>query len=411
MKKYFVILSFLFFIFSENCFSLQKWNGNAKTQIGTLYTDESGISLDYSANFGIQINSSKLNYFFNTNYTGVFSNIDTLNGNLNHCQISIGASYNKLECIGGIFFGKVPNELIIQLSDSIFSLIEISYYGGYSIFFIPFADNFSTEINFFAGNQKSKESDLFLLFGNITSPFFAGGLAKFYFPFDFILDAFYSRLNLAVSNKSNIEIGNGFANFIGTSLSKNLSFKKNSSHDININLGFLYAGGSGTLTESLEFQQFIFHPLSYLHIDGNADLFFITLKASYKMNSNKIQFLSDFFLLLNINSQLNCFYKATLKKNLIYDGSIQRYSDSRNFSNGDSFIGLNAKINYPTKVFNSLGIDFYAQKTFVIPLISQKTQNLFSQEQTDDTGDVTFNTAILKTIFLSGISLGAEIAF
>lgn len=422
----FILLSliFLFSLFSESEQPLSEgflFNYTIDLHGGSLYVDDSGQSFLYGSSFRFKAEKSQKQYFLNATYTGLFSSLKFADFKLNNGLFSAGFSNNLLQVEAGLFTGKMPDTLNARIDKVYFNLTDFSYIGGFTDFHCNFTDSISLKLSLFAGSQKTDTSNLYIVFGKVKSPFFAGGHISLNLPYDFNLSSTYSAVKIQLLSGSNDFLGDGLLDYFDLELGKLFIIEPHtvSQSDtevvqkIKTNIGFLYSGGNGQATSFLDTYNTLFYPFSYLYANGKADLYFLSFAADYSVTKNHFNLLINSSLFVNIYSRMNYFYKATYKKNLFYDGSIKRGSDSFDFSNGDLLLLMRAKVFYSYIFSSSIKVDFFLQKDLALPLISSKTQALFSGESEEEikTQSSDFSSSLLRTALLSGLSLGIQIDF
>ena len=416
IKKLLVICFSLFFLY-EKAFSSSEIKNKSidiETQAGTLYIDSSDSSYSYCGNIAAEIDTEKLQFFVNAQYTGASSNLKLLNGKLNNNVFSTGLGFNNSKADIGFFFGGLSEIFKIKINAKDFCLKDVSYGGGFADFSIKLPQDFSVQVKLLAGTQKSNTDDLYVFYGNINTPFFWNGELNISLPLSFGINIFYSNASLYVFNDIDEQSGKGLLDFWWSKAEKSFSLERKAAHNIKIDLGFLYTAGEAAFTESTGLPKTIFYPYSYIHADGNAALYFLTFGTDYSLQKNNFQFLLETAMLVNVYSQLQYYYKITSKKSIFFDGSIKRGEDTFVFSNGDSLVMMNMQALYNLTSSNNLAAAFSARKDLVIPVITEKTRALFFGDEDKKTESSTDNSQageIIKTILLSGLSFGVKLSF
>lgn len=382
---------------------------------GSIYVDDSGQSFFYGSSFNLKAEKSQNQFFLTAAYTGLSSNLKIADFKLNNGYFYAGFSNNLLQLEAGLFTGKMPDTLNARIGKVYFNLTDFSYIGGFTDFHFNFTDSISIKLNIFAGSQKTDTSNLYIIFGKVKSPFFAGGHISLNLPYDFNVSSSYSSAKIQLLSGSDDFLGYGLLDYCDFELGKLFIIRPDTEaiHKINTNIGFLYSGGNGQVTTFLDNYNAIFYPFSYLYANGKADFYFLSFAADYSVTKNHFNLLIDSSLFVNIYSRMNYFYKATYKKNLFFDGSIKRGSDSFDFSNGDMLFMIRAKVLYSHSFSSSVKSDFFLQKDLALPLIKSKTKALFSGESEEEikAQSSDFSTSLLRTTLLSGLSLGIQIYF
>ena len=237
-------------------------------------------------------------------------------------------------------------------------------------------------------------------------------------PLDFFIKAGVYGADLSVKNKSAEVIGEGSAYCFSFNVGKRWEIQKRYSHLISADAGFFYAGSSGSVSASDELDKTLLFPYSYLHGSGAGGLSFVTFGGEYVLKGKKLSFTTELYGLINVWSKIEYLYKATNKQsfinNLINNGSIQKGNDTVIFSNADFLLLFNSQLQYNLKK-DRISAGIFIRKDFIIPYISEETQNCFVQNQ-GSTSSESFSNGIdvkslVKTILLSGISVGAKIEF
>jgi len=424
MKKFllFLIIFSSFFAVLLAQKKTSTFDFTAKTQAGSLYLDDSGQSLFYNADFNTKINTDKSDFFINAAYKGACSKLENASGFFNGGIFSAAFAKNCCYFDTGLFLGNFPSSFNLNFNDIALTLNDLFFIGGFSSFAIDFSSDFALKLQFALGNQQSQVCDLFLLFGSLKNPILGNGNITLSLPYDLELYSSYSGTAFKVFSRENNKIGNGELKAFNISAGKKwtlspdkeeVSQELRGNHNFITGLGFFYLEGSGNLTADSDMYSLSAYPFSYLHADASADLYFLSFDFDYIFKKNNFQLSFDSNLLLNIYSKIDYFYKATFKKNLFYDGSVKRKTDSLSFSNGDSLIWGKLQFLYHKDFSSKKNIELYLAKAFIIPIITQNTKNLFSLDSSSAANQTgyDFSSELLKTILLSGLSAGLTFNF
>ena len=369
--------SFLFFL-SVTSAAASELDFCLDTQGGTFYVDDSGADGIY--------HKTKFSLF----YEG-----------------------EKLSWQGSVFFGGIPGEVTIPPQDYKVKLDDIYWLGAASAFHVKLAHELSADINLFAGFQDSSCGDLYILPGSVYTQGFGGISAALNLPLDFSVDVFSYGAGLCVNNEENLKIGNADLRVFGSDFTKSWSFGEQHLHQIKTGAGFFYTDLTGQGRASDELDKSVFFPYSYMFANGSAVLYFVSLKAAYTLTAGACDFTLFSSAFINVWSQVEYFYKTTKKKNLLYDGSIQKDQDSFTFSNADFLLLVDATFYYTLNQKDNFKARVFIGKDFVIPYISGKTKTQLGMASSSGGGALAGKKSTLsaKTILLSGLSLGVKLDF
>ena len=365
MKKlplYFILAFLTFPLFAaETTFSLTP-------HAGTFLIDQSGNSFDIGLKGNVQVHGDKW-------------------------QFSVGGEPGLFP--GTICFSPVGFDAVLN---------NISFGTALADFSYRFTDSWSAKLALFGGGGKTALSDLCLLFGFIQSPFFGGAELSLSFPYELYLKTVYTGADVSFFSQKNDPIGKGRLDLAAARIGKNLN-------QFYVDAGFLYCGANGNVTITSAQQEMMLQPFSYAHGDTDLCFEFVTLCAGYKTNHGSLSFSIDSAVLLNCYSYIRYFFKTTYKNNLFFDGSIRRGEDTQAFCHFDSLIALDAKLVYSKELASSGRVDFSVDKKLLVPLLTKKTMNMFTEETEKNLSSTSASKIgrVIKTALLSGLSF--EVAF
>lgn len=357
MKKLLFILLFCFFSWYSFCQNNCEYS--LQTQGGSLYVDDT----DYS-------------YYFDA-----------------ACEAKI----NSTDFGAGLFWGA-------------FTLYDIDFGGGFASLGFDLPAGFGITAFALTGSADSEQNDLYLLYGRFTLPHFYDFSLLVNFPLNFYAGLSYAASDLNIFDSNEKAIGEGQAWLFDVYAGKKWQFTKNAVYDLDANLCFICADGNAWATSSKDSQDNFLLPFSYLHFDGRLWLDFITFSENLTVTADHWKFFFNSALFLNVYSYYNYYFKGTYKKNLIYDGSIRREEDTKEFSRADSLVYVDAGLSYSTSFANSLGAELLLNKKMLIPLLSKATSSLISSFNSSQASSNEKNS-LLKTLLLSGWTLQINLHF
>ncbi len=370
-----VLFLIIFFIFSLRVFGNDP-HFSFESRIGTLYVDDAG-----------------------------------LDGLYNNSKIEFSNRFNYFDVKTGFYIGGIPGDISIRNIDQQVELNDVLYFGGFLDFGVILPAQFSLDIKMCAGVMNSDNGYLAIIPGAIAAPVYGGIQTCLNLPLDFYITTAAYGTDLSVKNDNNDSMGDGSVFCFSFNGGKKWNFQKKYSHFLSADAGYVYAGGSCNITAYDELDKTMLFPYSFMYASAASSLSFITLGGQYRLKADKITFYTDMFAMINVLSKIDYVYKATYKNNIIYDGSIVKGNDIISFSNADFLIFLNAQLSYSFRT-DLINAEIFARKDFIIPYISKKTQNCFIDDSSSS--DNSFSDSLdikelLKTILLSGVSLGARI--
>lgn len=400
------ILFLAVFCFFEGHFFCTEFNLQANG--GLLYTDNSGAAFIYKAGAKINLPSSD-SFFINAGYTGFTSNLDYVEGSINNIFFGAGnKSINQSFEFTGLF-GAAADDLTIRTGSAIILLNNLNYNYFSFDFSKSFSDSFGFDTKAFVGNAATDQSNLYLLIGSFEIPIYGGGLLGFSFPYKIDLQLFGMGGNLASYNEKSDLLAKGDFSLFDIKAGKTIEFEKIPNQIFYGAVGFTYVSGSCLIRTTADSQNTIFFPFSYLYADTNATLYFVNLLFDYKFSSGNFSFyaLTDFRI--NCRYYINYYYKYNFNNNLFFDGSKGTERESLAYSNGDFICKISACADYKIPKINT---KIYLQKEFLFPVITQKTRELFDK-QSENSETMLFQNKdeLIKTILLSGLSIGLRIEF
>ena len=370
-----IIFLTVFCFFSLSLFGNES-HFSLESRVGTLYVDDSGVD-------------------------GIYNN----------SQLAFSGSINNFDINTGFYIGGIPGDISVRNIEQRAELNDVLYFGGFFDFEISLPSQFSLDIKTLAGLMKSSPGYLGIIPGSVSAPVYGGIQSGLNMPLEFYVTAGVYGTDLSVYNESDEKAGYGSAFCTFFNVGKHWEVQKKLSHFVSVDAGYMFASGSGSVDASDELDKTILFPYSYLRGAGAGSLSFVTFGAEYKLQGNRLYLITDLYGMINVCSEIEYSYKATHKKNLIYDGSIEKGSDSISFSNGDFIIFFNTQLQYNLQT-DRINAGFFVRKDFIIPYISEKTQNCFIQKQSrpfsDSSSDGVDVNGMLKTVLLSGISIGAK---
>ena len=375
----------IFFINIFCLFSLSLFGNEShlsmESRAGTLYVDDSGVD-------------------------GIY----------NHSKFAFSLSQENFDFDAGYYIGGVPGDVSVRNTKLRTELKDILYFGGFCDIGISLPLQFSLDIKTLVGMMNSLPGYLVVIPGSIAVPVYGGVQWGLNMPLDFFIKAGVYGADLSVKNKSAEVIGDGSVYCFNFNGGKRWEIQKRYSHLISVDAGYMFVSGSGSVSASDELDKTFLFPYSYLHGSGAGGLSFVTFGGEYVLKGKKLSFTTELYGLINVWSKIEYSYKATNKQslinNLINNGSIQKGNDTVTFSNADFLLLFNSQLQYNLKT-DKISAGIFIRKDFIIPYISEETKNCFSQNQvgspsgsSSDSIDV---SGFLKTILLSGISVGAKI--
>ena len=366
----------IFCLFSLSLFGKEP-DFSLESRIGTLYVDDSGVD-------------------------GIYNNL----------QLAFSGSIKNFDINAGFYIGGIPGDISVRNTELRAELKDVLYLGGFFDFEISLSSQFSLEIETLVGLMDSDPGYLGIIPGSVSAPVYGGIQSGLNMPLGFFFNSAVYGADFSVNNDDNESVGNGSAFFTCLNGGKVWKIQKKLSHSISVDAGFMSAVGSGSITASNELDKTILFPYSFMHGAGAGSLSFVTFGGEYIVQGNKFSLITDLYGLINVWSEIEYSYKTTYKKNIIYDGSIVKGNDTVSFSNGDLIIFFNTQLQYDLRT-DKINAGFFIRKDFIIPYISEKTLNCFIQKQSSSTSESSSDGAdvkgMLKTILLSGISIGAKI--
>ena len=372
-KSIFFIL--LFFIFSISLYGKES-HFSLESRIGTIYVDDSGLA-------------------------GLYNNsIFTFSNNFNLFYLKTG-----------FYLGGIPGDISIRNQKEPVELNDVLYFGGFIDLAFNLPSDFSIDINMLAGLMNSDPGYLVVIPGSVSAPVYGGVQACLNMPLNFYFTTAIYGTDLSVNNENDEALGDGSVYCYYVNGGKSWNLQKKYNHFISADAGFLYAGGSARITAYDELDKTILFPYSFMYGSAAGSLCFITFGANYSLKGKNLVFSTDLYGLINVWSEIQYYYKATYKNNLIYDGSVVKENKTFSFSNADFLLFFNAQLSYNlhTADFNS---EFFIRKDFIIPYISKNTQNCLTQNEksseSTSSGSVDVKS-LLKTILLSGLSVGVKL--
>ncbi|MBO4639308.1 MAG: hypothetical protein J5710_06080 [Treponema sp.] len=416
MKKFFIFLNILIF-FSIPFFPNENFQFSLNTKGGTLFIDKTGKSFDYGSSFDMSIDTSKPDstnssaLFINAGYYGANFNLKSFNSKLQNVSLNTGFTSDRWKLSFGGAFGNLPGKTTVYFENFKATINDFSYNCGFTSFSYIFTDDIRTQLTLIAANQKSNQGDLYYFFGHFNIPSLYGCLLKITLPFDFYLDSGCFISNIAIFSQIENQIGDGIVNLYDCFLGKNWIFSTN--HQLDSKIGFVYCDLKGLCTLTSQDQNEMLFPFSYFHADCNSNLEFLSLGADYTFQSGNLSFSINSLVLVNVYTYLHYYLKETYKKNMFYDGSIERHEDTISFSRCDSLLTLNARLDYYANFSSSFKTNFFISKKFLIPILSSSTNELFSDFVTSQPTESTSSQTsfYLKTVLLSGITFGVSLYF
>ena len=357
--------------------------------------------------------ASELEFCLDTRAGTIYADDSGFDGIYHKTSFSLFCEGERLSWQGGIFFGGIPGELAIPPQDYKVKLEDIYWLGASTAFHIKLAHELSTDIKLIAALQDSSLGDFYILPGSLSTQGFGGVSAALNLPLGFSVNAFCYGAGLFVNNEENLKIGNADISVFGADFAKNWSFENKLLHHLKAGAGFFYAGLIGQGRASEELDKSVFFPYSYMFASGSAALYFASLRVAYSLTGNRYDFTLSSNAFINLWSQMEYFYKTTKKKNLLYDGSVQKDQDYFTFSNADFLLLVDAAFYYTVTQKDAFKARVFFCKDFVIPYISGKTKTLFGMTPSSGDGALAGKKSTLsaKTILLSGLSLGLHLDF
>ena len=371
-----IIFLTVFCFFSLSLFGNES-HFSLESRVGTLYVDDSGVD-------------------------GIYNN----------SQLAFSGSIKNFDINTGFYIGGIPGDISVRNIEQRAELNDVLYFGGFFGFEIDFPSQFSLDIKTLAGIMNSTPGYLGIIPGSVSAPIYGGLQSALNMPLGFYFNSAVYGAGLSVKNDNNEKAGYGSAFFTCLNGGKVWKIQKKLTHSISVDAGFMSAVGSGSITASNELDKTILFPYSFMHGAGAGSLSFVTFGGEYILKGNSFSVITDLYGLINVWSEIEYSYKTTYKKNIIYDGSIVKGNDTVSFSNGDLIIFFNTQLQYDLRT-DKINAGFFIRKDFIIPYISEKTQKCFIQKQSSSTSESSSGGAdvkgMLKTILLSGISIGAKI--
>ena len=381
-----------------------------KANSGILYTDSSGTAWDYTLSqkiTGTAADSEK-SFFVQADYTFLDSTVSYVNGTFHNVNFSAGSEWQKNQNNHSLkfdgFLGFVPETLKLKFGRIKLSLDNIDYECFSTDYASQVSENFSYSLKFFSGRLASESGNLYIMIGNFNVPFYAGALVNLQLPYDFGLNLFYTNANLLFNDEDSEKLGDGALSLFCINAGKNWTFNAQANHKLFAELGFVYCDGSTNIKVTAASQKLVLYPFSFLGINAGASLYFINAGTKYKMNCGDFTVSAGFDALLNCYSVLTYFYKYNFKTLVWFTLQNGKAQDYITFSNFDSLLSGYINVSYKKSV-----LDFYVDKKFVVPVITEKTKKLFGKANTDTVFmNEKDSRQIAKTILLSGLSVGLK---
>ena len=377
MKSLFCKL-IIFVIFTTGIFGMQKGIFSFNANGGTLFIDKSADS-----------------YHING---GATTGIET-----DHWQL-----------LFDVAVGQVPGRIAYSNGPFGIKLEDIAYNYGATSFSYIFVPDFSLTLGLSVSSAYTQTSDLYLFFGQLCVRAGGGASLALNFPYELFLNTQYYGADFSFLNEQNNSVGEGKLHFIDVNAGKKWVFagrEENCVHIINAAAGFVYSYLNGSVTVTTAEQNQFFLPFSYAY--GDCDLYadFITLAADYNFKKGRLNAFVNTKVFIDAYAYVRYYFKGTYKKNLIYNGSIIRYKDEINFSNTDTLITMKAGLDYTLGHSDSCNTKLLLNKSLVVPVITNKTRSLFSDDGGTSKPSSSQIKRYLKTALLSGCTFGISMNF
>ena len=270
-----------------------------------------------------------------------------------------------------------------------------------------FENNCAFSSKAFFGNAYTNQSNLYIVNGDIEVPLYSGCLINFVLPEGFDFQFFGFGGKFYSYNDNSQMLAHGDISLIDVKGGKSFDFTKLVFQSFYCGLGFSYLSGIANLKATTDNQNTIFFPFTYLYADATASLYFANLLFNYKISKGDFNLKASGDFRINCRSYLNYFYKYSMKKNLMFDGSNDSVYKDYVFSNVDFIFDFSLYAEY---LISQINTKLYCNKIIFLPVITQKTKKTFGQENSHSTLDFSKDKReFIKMILLSGLTIGMKI--